>query len=375
MRPGTRWLPLLIVLTLGLGGCLQTAPPELVQDLEAINHELHEVGGAEFAPDEYNEFVQQWVALKARLEEDDDLIRLPWEPNRVAAEVARLADQARKTLSLTKERRETQRRAADEPLTLATERLNILKQRVDEFGGQALVGQQLMETELMVHQARTYYDHARYLRAEEHARLALQGIGAQTIKLTRELSRYADEEKVDAWQGMAKHTIEWSRRARAHAIVVNKAARELKLYRAGKLLATQPVQLGVDGILEKHTPNDGATPEGYYHVARKRGPDQTQFYRALLLDYPNGEDRRAYRIERTAIATLGQEGEPTTIEIHGRDDQGLDSGTGGVMVDNRHMNVLFKHVESGTPVTIVGALDIDNPISRVLPELAEFAAE
>ncbi len=374
-RPALRWIPLLAALSLGLSGCLQTAPPELVQDVEAINRELHEVGGAEFAPDEYSEFVQEWVALKARLEEDDDLIRLPWEPNRVAAEVARLADQARKTLSLTKERRETQRKAADEPLALATERLNRLKQRVDEFGGQALVGQPLMETELIVHQARTYYDHARYPRAEEQARLALQAIGVQTITLTRELSRYADEENIDAWQGMAKHTIEWSRRARAHAIIVNKAARELKLYRTGKLLATQPVQLGVDGILEKHTHNDGATPEGYYHVVKKRGPDQTQFYRALLLDYPNGEDRRAYRIERTTLVRSGQEGEPTTIEIHGRDDKGLDSGTGGVMVDNRHMDVLFKHVESGTPVTIVGALDIDNPISRVLPELAEFAAE
>ncbi len=373
-RP-TRWLACFLILTVGLTGCLQTAPPDLVQDVEAIDRELHEVGGAEFAPAEYNAFVEQWVALKSRLEEDDDLIRLPWEPNRVAAEVARVAEQARKTLSLTKERREAQRKAADDQVKLATQRLSTLKQHVEELGGRAVVGQQVVETELLLHQAKTFYDHARYGRAKEQARLALKAIGAQTVKLTRELGRYADGEKIDAWQQMARHTVDWSRRARAHAIIVNKANRELKLYRSGKLLATHPILLGADGILEKHAYGDGATPEGYYHVVRKRGPRQTQFHRALILDYPNGEDRRSFHIDRATKVPIAQEGLPTTIAIHGMDERQLALGSSGVILDNRRMERLFQRIEPGTPVTIVGALEPDNPVSRVLPELAEFAAD
>ena len=366
---------MLIILTMGLSACIQTAPPELIQDVEAMDRELHEVGGAEFAPEEYNRFIEQWVALKARLEEDDDLIRLPWEPNRVAAEVARVAEQARKTLSVTKERREAQRQSASEQLERAAARLERLKVRVTELGGQTLLGKQLVETTLLVHQARTYYDHARYRRAEEQAQLALKSIGAQTIKLTRELGRYTDEDKISNWRHMAQHTLDWSRRARAHAMIVNKADRELKLYRGGKLISTVSVRLGADGILEKHRHGDGATPEGYYHVVQKQGPSKTSYHRALVLDYPNGEDRRTYRIERKEHSGTPAERSPTSIAIHGQNSRDLTPVTGGVMLDNRQMDKLYRTIQPGTPVTIVGALDGNNPVSRVLPELAEFAAD
>ncbi len=363
-----------LLVTLTLAGCLQTAPPELVQDVEALDRELHEVGVAEFAPDEYNDFLQQWVSLKARLEEDDDLIRLPWEPNSVASEVERVAEQARKTLTLTKERREEQRKAAAEQLELAVARLETLKRRVDDLGGRAVVGHQLVETELLVHQAKTFYDHTRFGRAQDQARLALQSIGAQTVKLTRELGRYADEENITMWQHMAQHTVEWSRRAHAQALIVDKAERRLKVYRSGKLLMTFPIRLGADGILEKHVHGDGATPEGYYHVAQKRGLDRTPFHRALVLDYPNGEDRRAYRLERPVNTSRRSADPGTVIAIHGDDRRGFNQVLGSLVLENAQLETLYQQIETGTPVTIVGALEIDNPVSRVLPELAEFAA-
>lgn len=362
-------------LTLLLAGCLQTAPPELVQDVEALDHELHEIGVAEFAPEEYSEFLQQWVALKARLEEDDDLIRLPWEPNSVASEVARVAEQARKTLSLTKERREEQRKAASAQLELATERLDALKQHVETLGGRALIGQQLLETELLVHQAKAFYDHARFGRATEQARYAVQSIGVQTVKLTRELSRYADDEKLTAWQTMAEHTVEWSRRAKAQAIVVDKAQRTLHLYRSGKLLESIPLRLGADGILEKRAVGDGATPEGYYHIVRKQGPEKTTFHRALILDYPNGEDRRALRLLRPINSPRATPESGTRISIHGEDRRRLHQTLGSLVLDNAQLDSLYRQIETGTPVTIVGALAGDNPVARALPDLAEFAAD
>ena len=49
------------------------------------------------------------------------------------------------------------------------------------------------------------------------------------------------------------------------------------------------------------------TPEGLYRITWRRELGQTSFYKALLLDYPNGRDRR-----------LGRTG--SHIEIHGMDD-------------------------------------------------------
>jgi len=34
--------------------------------------------------------------------------------------------------------------------------------------------------------------------------------------------------------------------------------------------------------------------EGQYKVIRKMGPSETRYYRALLLNYPNDEDRRQF---------------------------------------------------------------------------------
>jgi hypothetical protein len=63
------------------------------------------------------------------------------------------------------------------------------------------------------------------------------------------------------------------------------------------------------------------------------------------------------------------------IEIHGQDDHGLGQTLGCIMLDNSQIAQLYEQVSPGTPVTIVGALDVDNRVSRMLDDLAEFAAD
>lgn len=357
------------------GGCLQAPPPELVQTVEALDTQLTEVGGAEFAPEEYAQFVERWVPLKHRLEADDDLIRWPWEPNRVADEVSQVAQQAAHTLSLAMQRRETLRRTTEAQVEEAGTRLRMLRLRVEDLGSRALVGKQLIDTELLVHQAKTSIEQGRYARALELSQIALQSVGSQTVSLTRALGRYADDEQVQGWQQMAARTIEWSRTRRAQALVINKADRQLMLYRNGQIVHTYPVRLGFNGILEKKHQGDGATPEGEYRIIRKRGPGDTQFYRAFLLDYPNSDDRRRYHLARGSGEVPNGKGIGSWIEIHGQDSHGLDQTLGCIMLDNSQIAQLYEHVSPGTPVTIVGALDVDNPVSRMLDDLAEFAAD
>jgi murein L,D-transpeptidase YafK len=144
----------------------------------------------------------------------------------------------------------------------------------------------------------------------------------------------------------------------------------LTLYRGGKKVLSYPVRLGFNGIKEKRYQGDGATPEGRYRVAGKRGRGQTQFYRALLLDYPNQQDRRRFVNDRRngripAFRNIGGQ-----IEIHGVDNELMAQTLGCVMLENPQMAVLFDRVDNGTPVTIVGALLEHNSVARALSKLS-----
>ena len=168
------------------------------------------------------------------------------------------------------------------------------------------------------------------------------------------------------WRRMAQRTVEWSRAHGAAAIVVSKADRLLTLYRNGRRAVSYPVRLGFNGVLEKRYQGDGATPEGQYWVIKKRDRGQTQFYRALLLDYPNSEDRRRFQLARTAGAIPAESFIGGQIEIHGKEDMFLSQTLGCVMLDNREIDAVFEATAVGTPVTIVGAMNVTNAVALAL---------
>ena len=204
------------------------------------------------------------------------------------------------------------------------------------------------------------------MQAAEKADHALK---AQASVLNQELGRYADQSRITYWQTLAKQTIDWSRAHQSTAIVVSKAERELILYRGGRRVLSYPVRLGFNGMLEKQFQGDGATPEGRYHVTDRRGQGQTQFYRALVLDYPNGEDRRRFQLAKRSGKISPFKGIGGQIEIHGADNERLAQTLGCLMLDNPNMAVLYESVSVGTPVTIVGALTKQNAVATALAQL------
>jgi murein L,D-transpeptidase YafK len=132
-----------------------------------------------------------------------------------------------------------------------------------------------------------------------------------------------------------------------------------------------PVRLGFNGIREKLFQGDGATPEGRYRVVDTRGAGKTQFYRALVLDYPNTEDRRRFRLAKQSGKIASAKDIGGQIEIHGVEGEFMTQTLGCIMLDNPHMAELFARVSSGTPVTIVGALSGHNSIALALSQLTD----
>lgn len=358
-----------------LSACVQAIPPELVSAIETIDQQLVALKAPEIAPEEYARFVRQWVPLRARVQSDDDLVQWPWETNHLEMELRRLHEEGGSTLAKLHGERQAQQQRAQLKVLRVEERFRALSSQIDAIDGRIVLGGKPVQTDLLVKQARSFYDQHDYQRSIEAADLAGKALQVQSTLLARELGRYADEQYIRGWQTVAQQTINWSRIHRSTAIVVSKAERVLTLYKNGSKVVSYPVRLGFNGIREKQFQGDGATPEGRYRITDKRGAGRTQFYRALVLDYPNQDDRRRFaqgkKVGRIpAVKQIGGH-----IEIHGVENELMAQTLGCVMLDNAQMSALFERVEPGTPVSIVGALTGRNAVAMALAKLGDHEEE
>jgi hypothetical protein len=352
-------------------GCVQAVPPDLLAALEAIDQDMIALRAPEAAPEEYGKFVHQWVSLKARIQLDDDLIRWPWESSDLENELRRLYSIGERTVSQLHERQASQYRTTQAKVIRLEEQLHTITSRVESIDGRILLGEKVVQTDLLVKQARSFFEQKDFQRAMQAAEKADHALKAQALLLSQELGRYADESRIAYWQALVKQTINWSRIHQSTAIVVSKADRELTLYKSGLKVLSYPVRLGFNGMLEKQFQGDGATPEGRYRVTEKRGQGQTQFYRALALDYPNAEDRRRFVLAKKSGKIGPAKGIGGQIEVHGADNERLAQTLGCIMLDNPNMAVLYEGISVGTPVTIVGALTRENAVALALSELVQ----
>jgi hypothetical protein len=208
---------------------------------------------------------------------------------------------------------------------------------------------------LALDQARALLGQHEYIMAENRAVEALQ-LAERVHGHTEGIAeRYSRSEQVQIWQEVARKAIESSRKSGGVAIVVWKADHMLMVYRAGRLVRRYTTELSYNWVPPKRFAGDGAIPEGSYRVVEKKLGVETMYHKALLVDYPNSADRRAFerakgRGEIGASAAIGG-----LIEIHGEGGRGLDWTRGCIALRNSEIDELFGMVQIGTPVAIVGS--------------------
>ncbi len=358
-----------------LSGCVEAVPQDVIEAVENIDRDLMGLRAAEFSPNDYTRFAHQWMALKTRVQADEDLIRWPWEPNDLEVALRRLQEEGSLTVARLTKERESLRRSAEDKIARVEDRSRMMTLQVGAIDSRLVLGQKPVETDLLMKQAHAFYEQGRYDRSLDASDRAAQNLATQAAVLSSELGRYADRERIGQWQQMAKDSITWSRIHRTSAIVINKADRVLTLYRNGQKVLSYPVRLGFNGIREKQYQGDGATPEGRYRISSKRGQGQTQYYRALALDYPNKDDRRRYQHGRKTGRIPASKAIGGQIEIHGVENELMAQTLGCVMLDNTQMALLYDRVEKGTPVTIVGALHEQNSVALTLATLDDRREE
>lgn len=187
----------------------------------------------------------------------------------------------------------------------------------------------------------------------ERSTVASRGLENDHAELMR---RFADAELRTTWRRWADETIAQSKRQKAAAIVVDKLANKLYFYRSGRLERTLDTELGPRGLERKLHSGDLATPEGRYRVTHVKQGSSTIYYKALLIDYPNAEDRRRWQAARESGRIPRSVGIGNLIEIHGDGGQGRNWTRGCVAVTNPDIDSIWPWVRVGMPVTIVGTL-------------------
>lgn len=158
------------------------------------------------------------------------------------------------------------------------------------------------------------------------------------------------------WVKWADQTISLSKKNKTTAILVDKFSGKCYVYNNGALKYTFPAEVGKNWIGTKRYKGDKATPEGFYTITKKKSNHQTKYYKALLLNYPNGEDKQRFSrdVREGKISRSAQIG--GMIEIHGGGGRGANWTDGCIALTNKDMDVIFNAVSEGTPVTIIGSL-------------------
>ena len=366
---------LVALLSMSLGGCVETVPEELVEAIESLDRDLTTLRASDVTPEAYSKFSRQWIALKGRVRSEENIVRWPWEDNELETDLEALQVEGTQLVSDVNSRIQAQRTTAETKLAKIEQRLRLMNTRVGDIGSRVVLGEHPLETEVNVKQARLFLEQGQFEHSIQASERAGKILLTQTALLTNELGRYADDDLIAAWRESAQRTIDWSRTHRAQAIVVSKADRVLTLYKNGRKVLTYPIRLGSRGIRAKQHYGDGATPEGEYRIQRKRGPGQTPYFRALILDYPNIDDRRRFEEAQKAGLIPKSQHMPGLIQLHGIAQGISDQPYGSIVLDNPQIARLFDQVAVGTPVNIVGALESQNSISLVLADLGDQEEE
>jgi len=165
------------------------------------------------------------------------------------------------------------------------------------------------------------------------------------------------------WLHLANDAIAASRGGNK-VILVDKVAHILYVYQSGKAIRSYSAEFGPNWMAHKERTGDRATPEGNYHIASKKAGGSTTYHKAMLLDYPNAEDRIRFEAKKRKGLISRNAGIGNLIEIHGNGGKGFDWTIGCIGLKDRDIDDLYQLVGSGTRVTIVGSIESLSVVSE-----------
>jgi lipoprotein-anchoring transpeptidase ErfK/SrfK len=241
-----------------------------------------------------------------------------------------------------------------------SEKLKTVCQKIDHFDNNyahlplsGTTRQNFTTAKLRYMESKEAYERGDYKQVGLNLDVASQLITKSVAEAHTYLSDYF--KNLSKWRSWAEETIAWSKNNNAYVIIVDKFAHKCMVYQGGKLRKEFNAELGPKWIGTKQYRGDKATPEGRYHITKKKSRRETKYYKALLINYPNDEDKARYS-SNVKQGSIPKRGIGNLIEIHGDGGKGINWTDGCVALTNDDIDRLFEMVGVGTPVTIVGSL-------------------
>lgn len=143
-----------------------------------------------------------------------------------------------------------------------------------------------------------------------------------------------------------------SQGVKADLVTVIKSKRKMYLSNNGKILKTYNIALGANPVGAKRVLGDRKTPEGYYRLDYLN--DNSSFYKALHISYPNREDcKNARKVGRSPGGLVMIHGQPNNQGLaESISLQRTDWTAGCIALLNRDMDEMLKFVKVGTIIHI-----------------------
>ncbi|MDZ7374495.1 MAG: L,D-transpeptidase [candidate division KSB1 bacterium] len=336
---------------------LITAPDPPIEELQRAARAVARARDAEaerYAATWY-QLAQENLQKAQKLIEEENRRFFLSRSYQAAASAARLAAmEADSALRITLRTKEAMRVDATALLDRARQAAGRFREKVGDLPVNHDYRRQMANAELLVEEAARALERGDYLTALQKAKKAAGDASTAADHVTAELQAYfARQPQWDRW---VAETLKEAASKNSYAILVDKLAHTLYLYKGSQRVASYPVDLGTHWLGQKQMRGDNVTPEGRYYVVKKKEGKQTKYYRALVINYPNQED-----LDRINQAKRRGELHPRTpagglIEIHGEGGKGWDWTNGCVALSNKDMEALYRLVPVGTPVTIVGSI-------------------
>jgi L,D-peptidoglycan transpeptidase YkuD (ErfK/YbiS/YcfS/YnhG family) len=327
-------------------------PPEVEQAKQQEN-ELWRAGAPVYATEEYSRHLASLRLAKDKLIKEKAKFGWFRDYKEVQAEFQAVLNGGQALLQSVQEEKALKSRTLSEQLEALRQRTQRIWKLILTINETQLVRRSLAQAEVAMMETEVLLDKEKYAELGRKIALIRSHLSQAEEAVFSILARYADEAQVETWRRWAMETISESRKKRTTAILITKLERTLTVYRGGKIVAVYNIGLGKYGLSDKLYAGDEATPEGRYKVIKKL--PQSRYHKALLIDYPNDEDRKEFSQAKKKGLIPRRAGIGGLIEIHGG---GEDSLTGGcIAVEDSVMDKLFSEVSISTPVTIIGSLE------------------
>lgn len=177
---------------------------------------------------------------------------------------------------------------------------------------------------------------------------ATQAVASSMLSLENYFENYS------VWKKNADYAVQLSGSGKV-VVLVNKMESEVTILKSGKAVKIFKAEFSPNWLGDKIMRGDRKTPEGIYKVVEMKKGKQTKYHKALLLDYPNQEDRTRFEnlIKSGDLEKNAQIG--GLIEIHGGGGKGIHWTDGCIALTNKDMDMVFDLCKVNTAVIIVGS--------------------